>query len=112
MWAQLSEQVTAAALNLRDEYLLPSKRKSGGRTKGATGRGATVQCSKCGKVVPRDKAKKRTTRASFVDPQMARELRRSGTFIPSRRVTKWYCVSCAVHSGVVTIRSRKDRKKH
>ncbi|MDO8055733.1 MAG: hypothetical protein Q6361_02625, partial [Candidatus Hermodarchaeota archaeon] len=42
----------------RDECDLPSKRKSGGRSKGATGRGATVQCSQCGKVVPRDKAKK------------------------------------------------------
>ncbi|MFW9983797.1 MAG: 30S ribosomal protein S26e [Candidatus Odinarchaeota archaeon] len=94
----------------RDERSLPSKRKSGGRSKGSTGRGATVQCSQCGKVVPRDKAKKRTSRASFVDPQMARELRRSGTFLPSRSVTKWFCISCAVHRGVVTIRSRKDRK--
>ncbi|MFX1318929.1 MAG: 30S ribosomal protein S26e [Promethearchaeota archaeon] len=89
---------------------MPSKRKSGGRSKGATGRGATVQCTKCGKIVPRDKAKKRTSRTSFVDPQMARELRRAGTFIPARQTTKWYCISCAVHSGVVTIRSRKDRK--
>lgn len=89
---------------------MPSKRKSGGRRKGATGRGALVQCSQCGKMVPRDKAKKRTTQASFVDPQMARELRRSGTYLPRRKVTKWYCISCAVHRGIVTIRSRSDRK--
>lgn len=107
----LSYKLTSEAVTSRDECNLPSKRKSGGRSKGATGRGATVQCSQCGKVVPRDKAKKRTSRASFVDPQMARELRRSGTYLPSRTVTKWYCISCAVHRGVVTIRSRKDRKR-
>jgi small subunit ribosomal protein S26e len=69
-----------------------------------------VQCSNCGKLVPRDKAKKRTTRASFVDPQLARELRRQGTYLPVRETTKWYCISCAVHRGVVRIRPREQRK--
>ncbi|MFX1476062.1 MAG: 30S ribosomal protein S26e [Promethearchaeota archaeon] len=89
---------------------MPSKRKSQGRSKGSQGRGSTVQCTQCGKIVPRDKAKRRTTRASFVDPQMARELRRAGTVLPRRQVSKWYCISCAVHRGVVTIRSRDSRK--
>ncbi|MFX1563686.1 MAG: 30S ribosomal protein S26e [Promethearchaeota archaeon] len=89
---------------------MPSKRKSRGRRKGSTGRESKIQCSQCGKMVPRDKAKKRTSQASFVDPQMARELRHSGTYLPRRSVTKWYCISCAVHRGIVSIRSRSERK--
>ena len=60
--------------------------------------------------MPRDKAKKRTYRTSVVDPQMARELRRAGAYLPRQEVTKWYCVSCAVHHGIVKIRSREERK--
>jgi small subunit ribosomal protein S26e len=89
---------------------MTKKRKSGGRTKGKKGRGQTVQCSLCGRMVPADKAKKQTKYVSLVAPQLARELRKAGTHIPTRRVTKYYCISCAVHRGRVKIRSKDDRK--
>jgi len=69
-----------------------------------------VQCSLCGEFVPRDKAKKVTRRVSIVDPQLARELRKKGAYIASPVETKYYCISCAVHRGIVKVRSRNERK--
>ncbi len=89
---------------------MTKKRKSGGRSKGSKGKGGSVQCSSCGRQVPVDKVKKVTKYVTLIDPMLARELRREGTFIPRERVTKNYCISCAVHRGQVKIRSKKDRK--
>ncbi|MHA2024414.1 MAG: 30S ribosomal protein S26e [Candidatus Thorarchaeota archaeon] len=89
---------------------MAKKRKSGGRSKGGSGKSKSVQCSKCGRIVPTDKAKKYTKRVSTVDHQLARELRAQGSYIQTRMVTSYYCVSCAVHSGKVQIRQASDRK--
>lgn len=90
---------------------MPKKRKSGGRSKGKKGRGSRVSCSICGKVVPRDKAKRVSSYSSFVDPMIGRELRKAGTHIPRRKTMRTLCVNCAIHRGVVSIRSKSDRKK-
>ncbi|MEM3737421.1 MAG: 30S ribosomal protein S26e [Candidatus Bathyarchaeia archaeon] len=86
------------------------KRKSRGRAKGGKGRSEPVQCSSCGSLVPRDKAKKVTKWVTFVDQALAKELRSQGAFIPRESVTKYYCVSCAVHRGVVKVRARDLRR--
>ncbi|MFX1482672.1 MAG: 30S ribosomal protein S26e [Promethearchaeota archaeon] len=86
------------------------KRKSGGRSKGKSGKTGTVQCSKCGRIVPADKAKKFTKTVSAVEPQLARELRSQGSYIQTKRITSYYCVSCAVHAGRVQIRQASERK--
>ncbi|NIR86356.1 30S ribosomal protein S26e [Candidatus Bathyarchaeota archaeon] len=90
---------------------MPVKRKSRGRSKGGKGRGSLVQCSSCGQLVPRDKAKKASRRVSMVDSSLYKELRQKGAYIASRPVTKYYCISCAVHRGVVKVRARDERKK-
>ncbi len=90
---------------------MPMKRKSRGRSKGGKGRGGHVQCSLCGELVPRDKAKRVSRRVSMVDSALYKELRQKGTYITSRTETKYYCVSCAVHRGVVKVRA-KDERKH
>lgn len=90
---------------------MPKKRKSGGRSKGAKGKGGLIQCSACGRLVPSDKVKKETKYITLIDPTLARELRKEGTFVPRQRTTKYYCVSCAVHRGRVKIRSKDDRKE-
>lgn len=64
----------------------------------------------CGSMVPRDKAKKSTRRVSFVDYALAKELRQKGTYIAAPMDTKYYCVSCAVHRGIVKVRAEKDRR--
>jgi small subunit ribosomal protein S26e len=88
------------------------KRKSGGRAKGQSGKGTTVQCSKCGRHVPRDKAKKKTVRSNVIDWQLQRELeKRDGTFVRGNTHVKYFCVSCAVHRGHVKIRAKEDRRK-
>ena len=89
---------------------MPVKRKSRGRTKGGKGKGALVQCCQCGGLVPQDKAKKVSRRVSLIEPVLARELRQKGAYLPSRVDTRYYCVSCAVHRGVVKVRARGDRK--
>ena len=89
---------------------MPMKRKSRGRSKGSKGRSGFVQCSMCGELVPRDKAKKLTRRTSLVDHTLAKELRQKGAYFPTRVQTKYYCISCAVHRGVVKVRSRSERK--
>jgi len=89
---------------------MPKKRRSRGRGKGGKGRGMLVQCSMCGALVPRDKAKKLTRWVSLVESTLARELRAKGAYIPGQRVIKYYCVSCAVACRVVKVRSRELRK--
>ena len=69
-----------------------------------------IQCTGCGRTIPRDKAKKVTTWHSLVDYQMAKELRQQGAQIPRQQVMKYYCISCAVHRHVVTVRAKKERR--
>jgi len=89
---------------------VPVKRKSRGRSKGSKGRSSHVQCCGCGQLVPRDKAKKSTRRVSLLNPVLAKELRQKGAYISSQRDTKYYCVSCAVHRGIVKVRAEDERK--
>nr|AIF16334.1 ribosomal protein S26 (RP-S26e, RPS26) [uncultured marine thaumarchaeote KM3_73_F02] len=61
-------------------------------------------------MVPKDKAKKVTSRISLVEPQLARELRAAGAYIAAPRTLKFYCVSCAVHYGLVKVRAKVERR--
>jgi len=89
---------------------MPKKRSSGGRSKGGKGRSGMVQCSYCGALVPRDKAKKTTRWTSLVDSRLLKELRAQGARISRERTTKTLCISCAVHRGVVKVRGKAERK--
>jgi small subunit ribosomal protein S26e len=89
---------------------MPVKRKSRGRAKGSKGKGSLVQCVGCGQQVPRDKAKRVSRRVSLVDSLLYKELRQQGTYIASRTETTYYCISCAVHRGVVKVRSKNERR--
>lgn len=68
-----------------------------------------MQCDICGGLVPKDKAKRVTTYISPVDATLARELRSKGTYIMRTKVEKNYCVSCAVHRGLVKVRAKAER---
>jgi small subunit ribosomal protein S26e len=89
---------------------MPKKRSSGGRSKGGKGRAGMVQCSFCGAQVPKDKAKRTTKYTSLVDSRLLKELKDQGAQIARYRTTKYLCVSCAVHRGVVKVRSKEERK--
>jgi len=87
------------------------KRKSRGRSKGNKGRGKMIQCAGCHQLVPRDKAKAVTRYVSIVDSRMAKELKEQGAWLPRTRVTRYFCVSCAVHRHISSPRQREDRRK-
>ena len=89
---------------------MPKKRSSRGRSKGGKGASGFVQCDNCGGLVPRDKAKHVSRYVSLVDRTLAKELKSQGAQIASQKVVKTYCVSCAVHYGVVKVRSKYDRR--
>lgn len=88
---------------------MPKKRISRGRSKGAKGHSSMVQCSICGALVPRDKAKRQTRWTSLVDSRLLKELQQQGASISRERTTKYLCISCAVHRGVVKVRSKDER---
>lgn len=90
---------------------MTKKRKSRGRAKGGKGRSDLIHCSNCGSLTPKDKAKKTTTRLSLVEHSLARELRAAGAYIAAPMMVKYYCVSCAVHYGLVKVRARAERKQ-
>ncbi len=89
---------------------MPQKRKSRGRAKGGKGAASRVQCAQCGSSVPRDKAKKVTVPVRLVDSALAKELREKGAILPHSFAEKWYCVSCAVHRGIVNVRAKAERQ--
>ncbi len=89
---------------------MPLKRASRGRRKGGKGSSTRVQCVNCGASVPTDKAKKVTSRLNLVEHTLAKELRAQGAYIASPTILKWYCISCAIHFGILKIRSESKRR--
>jgi len=89
---------------------MSKKRKSRGRSKGGKGRSGFISCSNCGALVPRDKAKKVTTRLSMVEPTLARELRAQSVYIAAPTTVLYYCISCSVHYGIVRVRAKSERR--
>ncbi len=90
---------------------MPKKRKSGGRTGSSSGRDGSVHCNKCGRLVPRGKAKRVTHYVSLVDATIRKELQDAGAIMPTKQVTDWYCISCAIHTHKIHIRSGNERHK-
>lgn len=90
---------------------MPKKRKSRGRHKGGKGKEDLVQCDECGALLPRSKAVKITKPVVAVDPQLVKELRDKGAIIPQYTVTKYLCLRCAIHRGIIKIRPEDERKK-
>lgn len=89
---------------------MPKKRKSRGRRKGSKGSGRMVQCHGCGKIVPMDKVKKVSKRVSFIEPSLAKELRKQGAYIAGGTTIRYFCVSCGVHRGLCSPRAKGKRK--
>jgi small subunit ribosomal protein S26e len=90
---------------------MPLKRASRGRRKGGKGSSDRIQCVNCGATVPKDKAKKVTSRLNLVEHTLAKELRAQGAYIASPTILKWYCISCAIHFKILKIRSASKRRE-
>ena len=52
-----------------------------------------------------------TRRVSLVDGRMYAELKKAGTIIQAPSKTKYYCISCAVHSHQISQRDKNLRKE-
>jgi small subunit ribosomal protein S26e len=65
-------------------------------------------------ILAKDKAVKRFTIRDIVDASSKRDLKENRAFeeyeIPKLYIKQQYCVSCAIHSRVVRVRSVADRK--
>ncbi|WP_440060211.1 30S ribosomal protein S26e [Thermogladius sp. 4427co] len=89
---------------------MPKKRESRGRRKGDKGKVELIQCDNCGRLVPADKAICVTRMYSPVSPQLAEELEKKGAIIMKYPVRKCYCISCAIHYGIIKVRPEEERK--
>lgn len=92
---------------------MPKKRESRGRRKGDKGYVERVACDNCGALVPSDKIICVQRTYSPVAPGLAEELEKKGAIIMKYPVKKCYCISCAIHFGIIKVRPEEERKpKH
>ena len=93
---------------------MPKKGRNQGRKKKKRGHVKVIACSNCGRLCPKDKAVKRFNIKDIVDASSKKDLEEQRAFdpyiVPKLYIKMQYCISCAIHSRIVKVRSVADRK--